>query len=162
DERALGLLDGNRHPATQIFFPECFARAKRAVGFFPCHHRAPFANKSFVSRGGKRRLRVTGWIQSWRRIVVAKSRQNLNYLKFPLSFMSSGYPQRVDNVWIVLPVRGRMSAIWESALSSIETKIKRHNFEMWFKPIDCAAIDGDRIVLRAPNRYIKEWFEDNY
>jgi chromosomal replication initiator protein len=55
-----------------------------------------------------------------------------------------------------------MSAIWDSALSSIETKIKRHNFDMWFKPIHCAAVDGDRITLRAPNRYIKEWFEDNY
>src|SRR5690348_14156503 len=55
-----------------------------------------------------------------------------------------------------------MSAIWESALSSIESKIKRHNFDMWFKPIQCSSIDGDRILLRAPNRYIKEWFEDNY
>ncbi|MSP59253.1 MAG: chromosomal replication initiator protein DnaA [Myxococcales bacterium] len=55
-----------------------------------------------------------------------------------------------------------MSAIWESALSSIESKIKRHNFDMWFKPIQCAAVEGDRILLRAPNRYIKEWFEDNY
>jgi chromosomal replication initiator protein len=55
-----------------------------------------------------------------------------------------------------------MSGIWEAALSSIEAKIKRHNFDMWFKPIRCATIDGDRILLSAPNRYIKEWFEDNY
>ena len=55
-----------------------------------------------------------------------------------------------------------MSEIWESALSSIESKVKRHNFDMWFKPIRCAAVEGDRIVLSAPNRYIKEWFEDNY
>src|SRR5262245_52970346 len=55
-----------------------------------------------------------------------------------------------------------MSAIWEAALNSIESKIKRHNFDMWIKPIHCAAIDGDRILLRAPNRFIKEWFEDNY
>src|SRR5262245_29441461 len=53
-------------------------------------------------------------------------------------------------------------SVWESALGAIESKIKRHNFDMWFKPIHCAAIDGDRILLRAPNRYIKEWFEDNY
>jgi chromosomal replication initiator protein len=55
-----------------------------------------------------------------------------------------------------------MIGIWEAALSSIESRINRHYFEMWFKPITCTAIEGDRIFLRAPNRYIKEWFEDNY
>ena len=33
---------------------------------------------------------------------------------------------------------------------------------MWLRPISCEAIDDERITLRAPNRYIKEWFEDNY
>ena len=55
-----------------------------------------------------------------------------------------------------------MAGIWEAALSTIESRINRHYFEMWFKPISCAEVAGDRIVLRAPNRYIKEWFEDNY
>ena len=56
----------------------------------------------------------------------------------------------------------RMIGIWEAALSSIESRINRHYFEMWFKPITCVVVEGDRIFLRAPNRYIKEWFEDNY
>src|SRR5690242_13369821 len=55
-----------------------------------------------------------------------------------------------------------MAGIWETALNSIESRINRHYFEMWIKPLTCAQVDGDRIVLRAPNRYIKEWFEDNY
>lgn len=52
--------------------------------------------------------------------------------------------------------------VWESALSSLQRRIKPHNFDMWLKPIRCESIDGCRITLRAPNRYIKEWFEDNY
>ncbi len=55
-----------------------------------------------------------------------------------------------------------MAAIWEAALGAMEQKIKRHNFDMWLKPIQCLAVEEDRILLRAPNRYIKEWFEDNY
>lgn len=55
-----------------------------------------------------------------------------------------------------------MVGIWESALSSMEGRIHRHYFEMWFRPIHCKAIEGSRLLLEAPNRYIKEWFEGNY
>jgi chromosomal replication initiator protein len=33
---------------------------------------------------------------------------------------------------------------------------------MWLRPLTCRTIDGQRIVLVAPNRWLKEWFEDNY
>jgi chromosomal replication initiator protein len=33
---------------------------------------------------------------------------------------------------------------------------------MWLRPIRCMSIEGSSITLLAPNRYIKEWFEDNY
>jgi chromosomal replication initiator protein len=52
--------------------------------------------------------------------------------------------------------------LWESALSTLEGRIKPHNFEMWLRPINCKAIDGQRIVLSAPSKWIKEWFQDNY
>jgi chromosomal replication initiator protein len=52
--------------------------------------------------------------------------------------------------------------VWQSALASLEQRIKPHNFDMWLRPIECRSIDGSQITLRAPNRYIKEWFEDNY
>lgn len=53
-------------------------------------------------------------------------------------------------------------ALWERALTALEKRIKPHNFDMWLRPISCESINGTRITLRAPNRYIKEWFEDNY
>lgn len=52
--------------------------------------------------------------------------------------------------------------LWEQTLQALETRIKPHNFEMWLRPIVCESIDDGTIRLRAPNRYIKEWFEDNY
>jgi chromosomal replication initiator protein len=55
-----------------------------------------------------------------------------------------------------------MQGIWESALSTLEGRIKPHNFEMWLKPIHCTGIDGQRITLTAPSRWIKDWFQDNY
>src|SRR4029079_11596340 len=33
---------------------------------------------------------------------------------------------------------------------------------MWLRPLSCRAITEHRIVLVAPNRWLKEWFEDNY
>ena len=52
--------------------------------------------------------------------------------------------------------------IWDSALSSLVGRIQPHNFDMWLRPLSCRQVDGDRIVLVAPNRWLKEWFEDNY
>src|SRR6476469_2267819 len=55
-----------------------------------------------------------------------------------------------------------MTGLWESALSTLEGRIKPHNFEMWLRPIQCRGIDGQRITLTAPSKWIKEWFQDNY
>src|SRR5438874_1228360 len=52
--------------------------------------------------------------------------------------------------------------LWESALHTLEGRIKPHNFEMWLRPIHCKGIEGQRIVLSAPSRWIQEWFQDNY
>ncbi len=52
--------------------------------------------------------------------------------------------------------------IWDRALTALQERIKPHNFDMWLRPIRCTSISGSNITLLAPNRYIKEWFEDNY
>src|SRR5262249_29878015 len=57
---------------------------------------------------------------------------------------------------------GSMHGLWETALSTLEGRIKPHNFEMWLRPINCKAIDGQRILLSAPSKWSKEWFQDNY
>ncbi len=55
-----------------------------------------------------------------------------------------------------------MSGIWSNALRRLSTKVAAQNFEMWLRPIECTKIDGRVIRLRAPNQYVRLWFESNY
>lgn len=55
-----------------------------------------------------------------------------------------------------------MTALWSSALRRLENKIAPQNFEMWLRPISCCSIEGRTIRLRAPNPYVRLWFESNY
>ena len=52
--------------------------------------------------------------------------------------------------------------LWERALGTLEGRIKPHNFEMWLRPIACKSVEGQRITLTAPSKWIKDWFQDNY
>src|SRR5882672_8190582 len=52
--------------------------------------------------------------------------------------------------------------VWRTALSAIESRLKPQNFDLWFRPITCLAIDGNQITLVVPNRFIKDWFENHY
>jgi len=55
-----------------------------------------------------------------------------------------------------------MIELWGEAVRSIEERVKPANRDQWLRPIECLAISNGRIRLRAPNRYHKEWFEDNF
>jgi chromosomal replication initiator protein len=55
-----------------------------------------------------------------------------------------------------------MNELWTEAVRSIEPMIKPAHRDLWLRPIECVGISDGRIHLRAPNRYHKEWFEDNF
>jgi chromosomal replication initiator protein len=55
-----------------------------------------------------------------------------------------------------------MLDLWTEAVRSIEPLVKPAHRDLWLRPIECLAISDGRIRLRAPNRYHKEWFEDNF
>src|SRR3954471_21218299 len=55
-----------------------------------------------------------------------------------------------------------MNELWTEAVRSIEPMVKPAHRDLWLRPIECVGIDEGRIRLRAPNRYHKEWFEDNF
>jgi chromosomal replication initiator protein len=55
-----------------------------------------------------------------------------------------------------------VTALWSTALRRLEGKIAQQNFDLWLRPIECRAIEGRTIRLRAPNHYVKLWFENNY
>jgi chromosomal replication initiator protein len=55
-----------------------------------------------------------------------------------------------------------VNSLWRDALQRLSAKIAPQNFEMWLRPIECCRIDGHTLHLRAPNPYVRLWFESNY
>ncbi len=55
-----------------------------------------------------------------------------------------------------------MPDIWSEALHGLEPRLDKQTFDMWLRPIRLAGVDGDLLHLRAPNRFLKEWFETHY
>jgi chromosomal replication initiator protein len=52
--------------------------------------------------------------------------------------------------------------IWNSFLKAVEEKVGQGVFELWFKPIRIKTIKDDHIILEVPNRFYREWLEENY
>ncbi|MCX7981878.1 MAG: chromosomal replication initiator protein DnaA [Syntrophales bacterium] len=55
-----------------------------------------------------------------------------------------------------------MDQIWKEALKLIKENISQQNFDIWIKPIRLAEIKEEEIKLSVPNRFFKEWIEENY
>jgi chromosomal replication initiator protein len=55
-----------------------------------------------------------------------------------------------------------VTALWSSALKRLEEKVAQQNFDMWLRPIECCHVEGRVLRLRAPNPYVRLWFESNY
>jgi chromosomal replication initiator protein len=52
--------------------------------------------------------------------------------------------------------------LWQAALGRLSSKVSPQNFDMWLRPIECVGEDGSVLQLRAPNSYVRLWFESNY
>ncbi len=52
--------------------------------------------------------------------------------------------------------------LWETALGRLSSKVSPQNFDMWLRPIECVGQEGSVLHLRAPNSYVRLWFESNY
>ena len=56
----------------------------------------------------------------------------------------------------------QMEIMWGECLSLIKEKVTESSFDLWFKPIKIEEMNEGRCVLTVPNRFFKEWIEDNY
>ena len=50
--------------------------------------------------------------------------------------------------------------LWEKCLKKLEDEIEDHDFNMWVRPLS-AINDDATFKLHAPNRFIKDWLNDN-
>lgn len=55
-----------------------------------------------------------------------------------------------------------MKDLWERCLEMIMEEIGLKNFDMWFKPLKRPHMESDKLILQVPNKFFKEWIEDNY
>lgn len=52
--------------------------------------------------------------------------------------------------------------IWEKVLERLEEKVGKSSFELWFKPLKLVELKEENIIIEVPNRFFKEWIEENY
>src|SRR6266496_2850854 len=52
--------------------------------------------------------------------------------------------------------------LWDEAVGRLRSRVSPKNFEMWLAPIEPISFDGATLRLRAPNSYIRWWFESNF
>jgi len=52
--------------------------------------------------------------------------------------------------------------LWSRALSEIEKKLSKPSFETWLKSTKAHALQGDTLVITAPNEFARDWLESRY
>ena len=52
--------------------------------------------------------------------------------------------------------------IWDEAVGRLRSRVTPQNYDMWLRPIELKSWDGAILRLRAPNSYVRLWFESNF
>lgn len=55
-----------------------------------------------------------------------------------------------------------ISDLWVKALNQIEKKISKPSFETWLKSTKAHSLQGDNLVITAPNEFARDWLESRY
>jgi chromosomal replication initiator protein len=55
-----------------------------------------------------------------------------------------------------------LEEIWEKSILEIEKKVGNSVLELWFRPVKLSQVKEQQITLDIPNRFFKDWIEDNY
>jgi len=55
-----------------------------------------------------------------------------------------------------------LEEFWEKSLSFIEKKVGSSTLDLWFRPIKIAQMKEGQVVLDVPNRFFKDWIDDNF
>src|SRR5688572_7016428 len=52
--------------------------------------------------------------------------------------------------------------LWDEAVGRLRSRVTSQYYDMWLRPIEVSSFDGSTLRLRAPNSYIRAWFETNF
>src|SRR5262249_32072010 len=105
-------------------------------------------------------------LRLWKSSVLASVR--------PVDSSQEHHDSKESFVLLALPQPSRgggsfMSAVaaanrdlWTDALGRLEGRLSPQNFDMWLRPLECVSCDRGIVRLRAPNSYVRLWFESNF
>jgi chromosomal replication initiator protein len=66
-------------------------------------------------------------------------------------------------VLIELLIKGAaLELFWNEGIKIIKEKISQQNFETWIKPIQIVSMEDNKVLLRVPNKFFKDWLVENY
>jgi chromosomal replication initiator protein len=54
-----------------------------------------------------------------------------------------------------------MKNFWRRCLTRLEQELPQQQFRSWIQPLDCK-LEGETIVLTAPNRFVLQWVRDRF
>lgn len=55
-----------------------------------------------------------------------------------------------------------MTNIWSEAIQGLQPRLGAQTYDLWIRPLELRQVHGQRLYLTAPNRFMKEWFENHY
>jgi chromosomal replication initiator protein len=55
-----------------------------------------------------------------------------------------------------------LEELWNNSLSGIEERVGDNILDLWFRPIKLSQVKEQQITVDIPNRFFKDWIEDNY
>ena len=55
-----------------------------------------------------------------------------------------------------------MTDIWSEALEGLQPRLGNQTFDLWLRPLALRQVEAQRLHVTAPNRFMKEWFENHY
>ncbi len=55
-----------------------------------------------------------------------------------------------------------MEEIWSKVIDSLKDRVGLQNFEIWIKPIQFISLSEDKIEIEVPNRFFKDWINENF
>lgn len=52
--------------------------------------------------------------------------------------------------------------LWNKSLANIEERVGGNIIDLWFRPIKLSQYKEQQAIIEIPNRFFKDWIEDNY
>lgn len=85
-------------------------------------------------------------------IFIQLDEKGLSYFRFKVGRVKEGQRRTMENI----------ADLWSRALSEIEKKLSKPSFETWLKSTKAHALQGDTLVITAPNEFARDWLESRY